>query len=77
MRAKYFERELVHEFDDNGDVVRYQRMTFTADELRAVSVMLAAGAGAVGYGFTANLIRDEFWIAWSEVRNGGGISVPK
>lgn len=77
MRAKYFERELVHEFDDNGDVVRYVRMTFTADELRAVSVMLAAGAGAVGYGFTANTIRDEFWDAWNQARHGGGISVPK
>ena len=77
MRAKYFERELIHEFDEDGEVVRYQRMTFTNHELRAIAVMLAAGAGAVGYGFTANTIRDQFWDAWAETDRGGGISVPK
>jgi hypothetical protein len=72
MQARYFERELIHEFDDEGNVLRYQRMTFTPDELRGIAVMLAAGAGAVGYGFTANTIRDQFWEAWMETR--GAIS---
>jgi hypothetical protein len=75
MQARYFERELIHEFDDEGNVVRLQRMTFTVDELRGIATLLAAGAGAVGYGFTANTIRDEFWEAWIETR--GAIRAPK
>jgi hypothetical protein len=67
MPAKYFERELIHEFDDNGEVLRFQRMTFTADELRGVCVMLSAGAGAVGYGFIARTILEQFQDAWAEL----------
>lgn len=74
MQARYFERELIYEFDDEGSVIRYQRMTFTVDELRGIATMLAAGAGAVGYGFIANTIRDEFWEAWMETR--GAIGAP-
>ena len=66
MQAKYFERELIHEFDDNGDVIRFQRMTFTADELRGIAVMLAAGMGIVGYTFTSRTITEQFQDAWAE-----------
>jgi hypothetical protein len=66
MRAKYFERELIHEFDDDGNVVRLQRMVFTAHELRAIALMLNGGLGVVGYGFTAKTIAKEFQHAWAE-----------
>jgi hypothetical protein len=77
MRARYFERELIHEFNDEGEVVRYQRMTFTPDELRGIAVMLAAGMGIVGYTFTSRTITEQFQDAWHETEYGGGISVPK
>ena len=67
MRPRFFERELICEFDDNGDVVRLQRMTFTADELRAVSVMLNAALGVVGYGYAAKTIASQFEGAWVEL----------
>ena len=75
MRAKYFERELLLQISEEGNVERYQRMVFTVDELRGIAVMLSAGAGVVGYGFTANTIRDQFWEAWMETR--GAIGAPK
>lgn len=65
MQAKYFEREVIHEFTDEGPV-RLCRMTFTEHELRAVSVMLTAGLGVVGHTFTAKTIANEFRQAWLE-----------
>lgn len=66
MRAKYFERELVFEFDDDGNPVRYQRMTFNHAELRAIAVMLNAGMGVVGCSFTSKTIVQQFQDAWKE-----------
>jgi hypothetical protein len=65
MPAKYFEREVIHEFTDEGPV-RLCRMTFTDHELRAISVMLHAGLGVVGYSFTSKTIAKEFAEAWLE-----------
>ena len=72
MQAKYFERELICEWDDDGNLVRLQRMTFTKDELRGICVMLSAGAGVVGYGFTARTIVQQFQKAWAEVEGYRG-----
>lgn len=65
MRGKpqLFETELV--IDVSGfEPERLCRMVFTADELRAVSVLLNAGAGVVGYGFTARTVALHFSEAW-------------
>ena len=66
MQAKYFEREVIHEFNDDGEPVRLCRMTFTEWEVRAISVMLQAGLGTVGHSFTSKTIVDEFRKAWLE-----------
>lgn len=66
MQAKHFEREVIHEFTDDGPV-RLCRMTFTEWELRAISVMLTAGLGTVGYSFTSKTIANEFAAAWLEL----------
>jgi hypothetical protein len=63
MPDKYFEREIIHEFTDEGPV-RLCRMTFTEWELRAISVMLNASLGVVGNTFTAKTIVSEFQQAW-------------
>lgn len=63
--ARYFEREVIHEFTDEGPV-RLCRMTFTEWELRAISVMLTASLGTVGYSFTSKTIAQEFMDAWQE-----------
>jgi hypothetical protein len=73
MPAKYFERELIHEWDDEGNLDRLQRMTFTPSELRGICVMLSAGAGVVGYGFVARTIVQQFQNAWSEVEGYRGV----
>jgi hypothetical protein len=65
MQAKYFEREVIHEFTDDGPV-RLCRMTFTDHELRAIGVMLQASLGTVGYTFTSKTIANEFRQAWLE-----------
>ena len=65
MQAKQFEREVIHEFTDEGPV-RLCRMTFTEWELRAIGVMLQAGLGVVGNTFTSKTIVDEFRQAWLE-----------
>lgn len=72
MQARYFERELICEFTDDGELVRLQRMTFTKDELRGIALMLNAGLGVVGYGFTARLIAKEFQKAWAETEGYRG-----
>ena len=72
MPARYFERELVVEFDDEGNLHRLQRMTFTPSELRGICVMLSAGAGVVGYGFVARTIVQQFQLAWAEVEGHRG-----
>lgn len=41
-------------------------MTFTEWELRAISVMLTAALGTVGYTFTSKTIAQEFAEAWLE-----------
>lgn len=66
MQAKYFEREIVHEFNDDGELVRLCRMTFTEWEMRAISVMLNASLGVVGYSFTSKTIANEFARAWQQ-----------
>jgi hypothetical protein len=65
--SKHFEREVIHEFNDDGEAVRLCRMTFTEWELRAISVMLTAGLGTVGYTFTSKTIANEFAEAWLEL----------
>jgi len=67
MPGNYFEREVIHEFDDDGNPVRLCRMTFTDWELRAISVMLTASLGQVGYTFTSKTIAREFSEAWQEI----------
>lgn len=62
--ARYFERQLIHEFNDEGELVRLCRMTFTEHELRAISVMLNASLGVVGYSFTTKTIAEAFSTAW-------------
>jgi hypothetical protein len=69
--VRLFETELV--IDVSGDEpLRLCRMVFTAHELRALSVLLNAGAGAVGYGFTARTLTRHFVDAWrmTEGRHG-------
>ena len=66
MPGKYFEREVIHEFTDEGPV-RLCRMTFTEWELRAVSVMLTASLGVVGHTYTSKAIANEFAQAWLEL----------
>jgi hypothetical protein len=65
MPAKYFERQVIYEFQDD-EPVRLCRMVFTEWELRAISVMLNAGLGVVGNTFTAKTIVNEFQQAWLE-----------
>ena len=71
MQAKYFERELICEFREDGELERFQRMTFTVDELRGIAVMLAAGMGVVGYTFTSKTITEQFQDAWAETSGYG------
>ena len=65
MPVRYFEREVIHEFHDDGPV-RLCRMTFTEFELRAIGVMLTASLGVVGNTFTSKTIAREFTEAWLE-----------
>jgi hypothetical protein len=65
MQARYFEREVIHEFTDDGPV-RLCRMTFTEHELRGIAVMLVASLGVVGYTFTSKTIAGQFQEAWLE-----------
>jgi hypothetical protein len=71
MRADFFESEVV--IDVSGDQpVHLVRMAFTEHDLRALSVLLNAGAGAVGYGFTARTLSRHFIEAWRTTRELNG-----
>lgn len=43
-------------------------MTFTEHELRAIAVMLEAGSGVVGHGYTARVIVDQFTHAYRDTQ---------
>ena len=62
--VRYFDRAVIYDTETKSYMVS---MTFTEHEVRAIAMMLEAGCGVVGRGYTATLIQDQFAKAYREV----------